>query len=170
MTKAELLDLITRFSNRPVPALTGGRHVYIWHGQPEALFKAISNKVSFTKVNLHHLAIDLLRTPRATAEARKLLGRAVQKTLNAQLTPNGQQIFVVTGCDLLSRYQVSLNPFFELASEQRMVVFVVASAETNFQPPPSLPSYVELDTAVPFEYLQTSVGSIATISVDEDNQ
>ncbi len=169
MTKAELLDLISRFSNRPVPALTSGRHVYLWHGQLEVLFKAIPNEVSVSRVDLHRLAIDLPRTPRATTEARKLLRHTIQKTLNTQLTANGQQIFVVTGCDLLSRYQVSLNPFFELASEKRMIIFVVVSAETRFQPPPSLPSYVELNTSVPFEYLQTTVGSVATISVEEDN-
>jgi hypothetical protein len=79
-----------------------------------------------------------------------------------------QQVFVITGCDLLSRYQVPLNLFFQLASEQTMFILVISPAETHFQPTQPLPGYVLLDTAAPFNYVQAAVGAAATISMDED--
>lgn len=49
-----------------------------------------------------------------------------------------------------------------------MVILVVPLSETQFQPVVPLPGYVELDAAAPFEYLQTALGSRATITMDED--
>ena len=170
MTKAELLDLVSRFADRPVPALATGRHVYLWHGQLNYLKAALPTDLSISPIDLHQLTVALARTPRADNEAQRLLRQVIQQEINTYLTSNSQQIFVVTGCDLLSRYRVSLNPFFEIASEKRMIIFVVSSSETRFQPPPSLPTYIELNPAVPFEYLQTFIGLAATISADEDKQ
>jgi hypothetical protein len=166
MTQDELLDLISRFSQRPLPAL-GGRHVYLWHGSWEGLKGAIPTQV-VAHLDLHRLAATLERAPRARDEASRLLRRAVQKELNERLTSDSQQILVVTGCDLLSRYQVSINPFFQVASEKHMVILIVSPAETYFQPSEPLPDYVTLDASAPFDYLQAAVGPEATVNVTED--
>jgi hypothetical protein len=165
MTKAEFFKLISRFAQAPLPAVSG-RHVYLWHGSLEVLKRNIPTETSVS-VDLHHLAAMLPRTPRAHDEARRLLSQAIQTTLTEQLKFDHQQIFVVTGCDLLSRYEVPLNPFFEIASERHLVVLVVLLVETNFQPSHPLPSYVTLDPSAPFNYLQAMVGAVATISDSE---
>lgn len=166
MTKNELLDLISRFSQRPVPAL-GGRHVYLWHGAWEALRSLIPAQV-LTHLDLHRLAATLERAPRARDEAGRLLRRAVEREISGQLASDRQHILAVTGCDLLSRYQVSIKPFFQIASERQMVILVVSPVETHFQPADPLPDYVTLDTSAPFDYLRTAVGSEVTINVTED--
>lgn len=117
-------------------------------------------------LDLHCLAATLSRAPRTRDEGGRLLRRAIQTKLDEQLASDSQQVFVVTGCDLFSRYQVSLNPFFQLASEKRMIILVVPVAETNFQPSSPLPGYVVLDAAASFDYLHAAVGSTATISID----
>jgi hypothetical protein len=167
MTQTEFLNLVSRFANRPLPALNG-RHIYLWHGQLNRLEAAIPPGLSTTRINLHHLVSTLPRTPRAHDEARRLLARTIQQNLPERLISNNQQIYIITGCDLLSRYQLSLQSFFQLASETQMVILVVPLSETQFQPVVPLPGYVELDAAAPFEYLQTALGSRATITMDED--
>lgn len=162
MTKHELFDLISRFAQRPLPAVNG-RHVYLWHGSLAVLKRAIPTE-TLVPIDLHHLAAALPRAPRARDEARRLLSQAIRTTLNEQLKDDHQQIFVVTGCDLLSRYEVPLNLFFQLASEVQMFILVVPLAETQFQPSYPLPSYVTLDSTTPFNYLQTEVGPAATIN------
>lgn len=166
MIKADFFNLIARFAQRPMPAL-GGRHVYLWHGQLRTLTAALPGELKMFTLDLHQLAAKLPRTPRARDEARQLLTRAIQQQLKSQLETSSQQVFVVTGCDLLSRYQVSLRSFFQLASESRMIILVVSALETQFQPSGLLPSYVELDPGAPFEYLQTTLGVAATINMDE---
>lgn len=162
MTKIELFNLISRFIQRPLPAVNG-RHVYLWHGSPEELKRKVPAE-ALVLIDLHHLAATLSRAPRRRDEARRLLGQAIQTILTEKLTFDHQQIFVVTGCDLLSRYEVPLSPFFELTSERHMFIFIVPLAETNFQPSLPLPSYVMLDPTKPFKDLQAMVGGAATIS------
>jgi hypothetical protein len=165
MTKAEFFKLISRFAQSSLPAVNG-RHVYLWHGSPEELKRKIPAE-TLVSVDLHHLAATLSRAPRAQDEARRLLNQAIQTTLAERLKFDHQQIFVVTGCDLLSRYEVSLSLFFQLTSERHMIVFVVPLAETDFHPSLPLPSYVTLDPTKPFHYLQAMVGAVATISDSE---
>lgn len=165
MTKDEFFKLISRFAQTPLPAVNG-RHVYLWHGSLEGLKRNIPTE-TLGSVDLHHLAAMLPRAPRARDEARRLLDQAIQTTLTEQLKFDHQQIFVVTGCDLLPRYEVPLNSFFEIASETHLVILVVSLIETNFQPSHPLPSYVTLDPTIPFNYLQAMMGATATIGDSE---
>jgi hypothetical protein len=164
MTKDELFNLISRFALRPLPAVNG-RHVYLWHGSLEILKRGIPVEILIS-IDLHHLAATLPRAPRMRDEARRLLSQAINTTLNEHESDH-QQIFVVTGCDLLSRYEVPLNPFFQVASERQMVILVAPLAETHFQPSHPLPSYVVLDPTAPFNYLKAVVGAVATINDSE---
>ena len=77
-------------------------------------------------------------------------------------------VLVVTGCDLLSRYRVPLGPFFEIASEQVMIVLVVSPAEIRFRPAEPIPDYVSLDADAPFDYLRSAVGEEAVINTVEE--
>ncbi len=166
MTKAELLDLIARFSREPVPALVG-RHVYLWHGTWKDLERIIAAE-TVVHLDLHELAATLERTPRAEREARRLLRRSLQKALISQFAPGRQQVFVVTGCDFLSRYQVSSTPFFEIASESQMVILTLSPDESGFQPAGPLPDYVSLDATAPLAYLRNAVGSASVVNATED--
>ena len=73
---------------------------------------------------------------------------------------------MVTGCDLLSRYGVGLNPFFEVVSERTAVVLTIPPEETLFQPAEPLPDYVSLLPHVPFDYLRAALGERVVINTD----
>jgi hypothetical protein len=166
MTCDEFLDLLSRFAERPLPALTG-RHLYLWHGSKEYLTSALRGNVALT-LDLHDLAAKLPRSPRSIDAARRLLRDTLRSQLADLLMLDRQQVLVVIGCDLLSRYRVPLGPFFEIASEQMMVVLVVSSAETHFRPAEPIPDYVLLDPDAPFEYLRTAMGEEAVINPAEE--
>lgn len=166
MTRDEFLDLLSRFVERPLPALAG-RHLYLWHGSKEHLTFVLPGNVTQT-LDLHALAATLLQAPRSTDAARRLLRGALRSGL-ADLTPShGQQVLMVTGCDLLSRYRVPLGPFFEIASDHVMVVLVVLPDETRFRPAEPIPAYVSLSPDAPFEYLRTLVDKGAVINTIEE--
>lgn len=155
MTAGEFLDLLSRFAQHPLPAVSG-RHVYVWHGEPSRLTSAVPAEAR-RSLDLHALAGTLPRAPYAVDEARQLLRRAVQQQLDELRDPEQQQIVVVTGSDLLSRYRVPLAPFFAAASERLLVVLVVPSIETSFEPTSPLPDYVSLNPRAPLDYLQTAL-------------
>jgi len=166
MTRDEFLDLLSRFAKRPLPALAG-RHLYLWHGSVEHLTAVLSGNVVRT-LDLHVLAATLSRAPRSTDAVRRLLRDTLRSQLANLTTSHRQQVIVVTGCDLLSRYRVPLGPFFEIASEHVMVVLVVSPAETRFRPAEPIPDYVLLDPDAPFDYLRTAVGKGAVINTVEE--
>jgi hypothetical protein len=164
MTKNEFFDLISRFAQRPVPAVDG-RHVYLWHGPLELLKNGIPAD-SLVQIDLHQMAPILPGAPRSRDEARRLLSNVITTTLNENNAVR-QQIFTVIGCDLLSRYEVSLSPFFQVASERQMVILVVPIDETYFRPSHPLPSYVMLDPAAPCNYLKAGLGVASIINTSE---
>lgn len=166
MNRDEYLDLLSRFSGRALPAQVG-RHVYLWHGSTSSLTAAIPGSVGRC-LDLHKLAAALTHTPRSIDAARTLLSRAIRLQLDDLISPHGQQVVVVTGCDLLSRYRVRLPLFFERASEQVMIVFVVPSDESRFQPSVPLPGYVALDPGAPLEYLADALDRRAMIDNTEE--
>ena len=167
MTAEEFLGLVGRFAGRPMPAVHG-RHVYLWHGDMDRLVNAAPADVC-RALDLHSLAATLLKAPRALDEARQLLRRAIQQQLDAWRHAPHQQVIVVTGCDLLCRYQVALAPFFAAASECVMVVMVVSSAETAFQPAEPLPEYVALNPRAALDYLRAALDQPeAVINPDQE--
>ena len=166
MKREEFARLLKQFTQRPMPA-PNRRHIYVWHGDPsslQALLPAGHSRV----LNLHHVVTELSRTPRARDEASRLLRRAIESYLYEEPLSGDQQVLIVTGCDLLNRYQVSLTPFFEFVSESQMVVFVVPSSETNFTPVTPLPRYVMMKSDGHLEYLRGHmVDSGAIVDGDE---
>ncbi len=166
MTRDEFLDLLSRFAERPLPALAG-RHVYLWHGDAQGLTTVLAPSL-LRILDLHTLAATLPQSPRSNHTARRRLQTALRSYLADLGTLSHQQVLVVTGCDLLSRYQVPLGPFFEIASEQLMVVLVIPPSETYFRPSEPLPEYVVLDARAPFHYLCAALGERSVINTVEE--
>ena len=166
MNRDEYLNLLSRFSGRALPAQVG-RHVYLWQGSASSLTATIPGSVARV-VDLHKLAAALTRAPRSVDAARRLLSRVIRSQLDDLISPHGQQVVVVTGCDLLGRYRVRLSLFFERASERVMIVFVVPPDESRFEPPVPLPSYVALDPGAPLEYLSSALDKRAVIEDAEE--
>ncbi|MBN2390341.1 MAG: hypothetical protein JXR84_06445 [Anaerolineae bacterium] len=166
MTDDEFLELVAHFCERALPAQVG-RHVYLWHGKIAPLTLRLSGTVVQT-LNLHELAAGLSRAPRSVDAARSLLNEAIASQMSRLISPHGQQIVLVTGCDLLSRYGMRLTPFVEYVSDRVMVIFVLAPDETRFQPPVPLPSYISLEPDAPLAYLQNMIDKRAVIDNVEE--
>ena len=164
MTPESFAQLLNNFAGRPLPPLEG-RHVYLWHGEESALRLLLRPGLEIL-LDLYALTMRLERTPGETDEARRLLQTAVSDWLRAQSpSPGSQKVIIVTGGSLLARYRVSLDNFFQVSSESRLVIFVVSSRETRFQSSKPLPAFVTLQPTATFAYLQTAVGANATIGV-----
>ena len=166
MNQDEFLDLLSRFAERPMPALTV-RHVYIWHGSLGFLTKALPGHVS-QGLDLHALAAALPQAPSSIDGARRLLHQAIRDQLTSLTSEDHQQVLVVTGCDLLSRYRVPLRAFFEIASEHTAIVLTLPPAETNFQPSVPLPEYVSWNPHAPLNYLCSALDKGAVIDTAEE--
>lgn len=165
MNQAAFLDLLIRFSERPLPAVSG-RHVYLWHGDEEALIRLLPAG-AVERLDLHALAANLTQAPRAVDAARRLLVGAIRSWLHEELSWDQQQILMVSGCDLLSRYGVPLGTLFEVSSESTAVVLAVHPDDTGFRPAHPLPDYISLNPRAPLEYLQGTLGEGAIISAEE---
>lgn len=115
-------------------------------------------------LDLYALAAELQKTPMSKAEAARVLQRALEGWLEQTRPKAGtQQFVVVTGNSLLARYGASLKPFFEVAGECRMCIFVVEPREANFQSGTPLPSYVHVQPTATLTYLESKLGDQAVI-------
>ena len=166
MNQDEFLELLSRFAERPVPALSG-RHVYLWQGHPPSLTKGLPGNVSRI-LEIHTLASSLSQAPGSIDAARRLLLQAIRAELAEVASKQRQQILVVTGCDLLSRYRVPLGPFFEIASEHVAIVLTLSPAETSFQPSTPLPEYISWSPRAPLDYLCGVLDKGAVIDTVEE--
>jgi hypothetical protein len=167
MNQEEFLDLLSRFAERPMPALSG-RHVYLWHGDIDPLRRALPGHTIRT-LDLYALAASLSQAPRSMDGARRLLLQALRSQILELPAADRQQVLIVTGCDLLSRYRVPLTSFFEIASERMAVVLTVPSAETSFRPAEPLPEYVSLNPHAPLDYLRGALGEGVIIATAEES-
>jgi len=166
MNEEGFLDLLSRFAERPMPALTG-RHVYLWHGHVKPLTGVLPGKVSRV-LDLHALAAALPQAPQSIDRARRMLLQAVRSEITDLLSSDRQHVLIVTGCDLLSRYRVPLGSFFEVASEHTAVVLTYPPAETHFQPSAPLPEYVSWNPRAPLDYLSKALDRGAVIDTVEE--
>jgi hypothetical protein len=160
MKSDDFVILIKKFSQQPIVA-TEGRHVYLWHGDLAKL-KSMVSADTFVGLDLHQMVFEMTRTPRAQNEAQRLLRIAIKEVLTKLVRKGRQQIVVVTGCDLLSRYTVSLQPFFEIVSETVMIVFVVLPNETNFNR--ILPDYININPTSALTYIRDVLGETLTVN------
>jgi hypothetical protein len=135
----------------------GVRHLYLWYGDPDRLEEIIPAPL-LQRLDLYELVRRLPRTPYAADEARRLLRDRIEQELRARANSSERQVLVVSGCNLLARYNVPLQPFYSFASDHRIVILVVPRAEAEFPPPPQLPDFVRLAPTAPFDALSQAVG------------
>jgi hypothetical protein len=166
MKQDDFLGLVKHFSKQPTVA-TEGRHIYLWHGDLRKLQSVIPSNV-LINLDIHRLATGAKRSPRAKDEAQRLLSKLIKDDLSESVIDSRQQIIIVTGCDLLSRYSVPLTNFYENVSEIVMVIFVVSPTETKLNPNVVLPDYVTFDPTITLAYLKNIVGESAVIDTTED--
>lgn len=155
MTDADFVVLVQDFARRAMPATTrNGRHIYIWQNPTESLTGVIPRS-QLLLLDLAALCRTLDQTPSATNLARAKLDQAIQLWLSTEFPRDDtQRILVVTTCGLLMRYGIPLSAFAQRANENRMVIFVVPTLESNFQPR-SLPPFIRLQPDATRSYLKS---------------
>ncbi len=162
MNRGEFAVLLKRFADRPLPA-TMGRHVYIWQGSFDELASMVASRL-IACLNLHDLCRALERTPYTTDAARKVLVDAIGAWLAREFPRDERQrLLAVSGCDLLARYKVPLSHFVRLASENRMIAFVVPAGDSRYKPSKPLPPYVHLQPDATLAYLRPQFADEAVI-------
>jgi hypothetical protein len=163
MNYDNLISLIKDFSERTIPAVEN-RHVYLWHGELRNLLNHIKD-VNYDLLDLHKCVFDLPGLPYSQIEASKILRKIIQSKLAEILDKDKQQIIIIEGCDFLSRYKISIGPFFEYANESTLFVFVISPLETHFKPKNILPKFVSLNTENTYQYLKKIIGEKNTIEI-----
>ncbi len=160
MTRDEFCELVLRFKARPTVPAAGERHVYLWRGPLQELEACLPHGVAL-RLDLHSLARTLEEKPAGMDGARRCLERGVELWLRAHPATGGaQQVVVVSGCDLLMRYRVSLGALFQAAGDSLMVIFAAPPYAAPLQP---LPSYVEFQPAATFQYVSSRLPEAAVI-------
>jgi len=154
MKRNEFAELVETVRIRPVTPPGGQRHVYLWHGDLATL-NALLVRASVVSLDLHELTRSLERKPTDLNAARRVLEGAVAEWLHSHGTHEDEhQIIVVSGCDLLMRYQVSLGSFMQFATDSRLVVLVVPPYR---EPSSPLPTYVDFRATGILDYLRRFV-------------
>ena len=152
MKSTEFVDLAKRFAKRPVLPPGGGRHVYVWRDDADALVTQ-APRDAIVRLDLHQLVHDLVQKPDDTQAARRTLESALQTRLRQLNTRDGKQrMLLVSGCDLLMRYRVTVSAFFQIVDDNCMVVFLAPDYGAIAQP---LPSFVEFRPTATFDYLKS---------------
>lgn len=162
MTPDDLCQIFDRLAHGPVVATAGVRHLYLWYGNPERLEEMIPPSL-LQRLDLYALAAQLPRTPYAADEARRLLRDQIERELRARAVPDSRQVLVVSGCNLLARYGVPLQPFYAFVNDSRIVILVVPRAEAEFTLPLRLPDFVRLVPTETFAALSQVVGEKSVI-------
>lgn len=162
MTATEFFELLSRFVQRPTPSVEG-RHVYLWAGS-SSIQSAKIPQSRITDLNLHVLCKTLERTPNTEAAARQVFTDAIRIWLEKELPQDDKQrVLVITGCDLLCRYKISLSQFAQIASEKWLVAFAVPPEERQFKPTRPLPNYIHLEPNATFSYLKSHLAENSVI-------
>ncbi|CAG0960658.1 hypothetical protein ANRL3_00855 [Anaerolineae bacterium] len=156
MNVDEFANLLKQFAERPIPSVIG-RHVYVWRKTADALSTRVPRKVLAT-LDLNDLCRTLERTPSTDDAARAMLTEAITARLQQEFPRDERQrVLIVSGCGLLMRYRVSLGPFMQLASENRLIVFVAPVDDSSYQPGQPLPGYIYLRPDATLSFFKNSL-------------
>lgn len=157
MTPDDLRALLEHLTQGPVVPTGVVRHVYLWHGDPDALTVLVPAALR-QPLDLYALAQRLPRTPYALDEAQHLLRTEIEGELQCQKERAPSQVLIVSGCGLLARYRVPLQPFHAFASDRRVVILTVSRQDSEFAPTASLPEFTHLDQTATLTALRVAVG------------
>lgn len=130
------------------------RHFYLWHGEVDDVsFLLPSGYVQ--RLDMFRLASELSHYPLAQQEASELLRDVLRTQLRVWYERDGDQhpVLIVTGCELLARYRVGLQPFYEVLTDRTMVILVCSAADAAYDPAGRLPSYVRCEPGATLAYL-----------------
>lgn len=148
----EFQQLVDRFVRGPVMPLGGQRHVYIWRREASDLEPRVT-RATVLHLDLHRVAGALPTKPTEPEGARRVLERAMEQALRADgEARSSQQVVVVTGCDLLMRYGVSMRALYQAAGDSRMVILVAPAYPAPAHP---LPRYVDFRASATLDYLKS---------------
>lgn len=134
------------------------RHLYVWHGEVNDLMDLLPrNRVQ--SLDIFKLAGELDRHPFAQNEANELLRDALRARLQEWLSTaaDAHPVVVVNGCELLARYRVDLQPFYEVLTDRLMVILVCSAADASYDPAGQLPGYVHCEPGRTLAYLSRLV-------------
>lgn len=162
MKQSELLDLIARFADHPIPALTN-RHIYLWIGDTNDLISQCP--AGFFKIlDLHNLCQDLNKVPYGEEAARRELSNAIENWIAKEFPPSRQQrALLVTGLDLLYRYRLSMSMFMQLSNESCMIVLAISALDVNFRPTKILPAFIQFSPYEILKYIATEIPEEAIV-------
>jgi hypothetical protein len=134
------------------------RHLYVWHGEVDDLMSLLPPNC-VQPLDIFQLAGQLGRHPFPQDEANEVLRDQMRARLREWLPARADThpVVVVSGCELLARYRVDLQPFYEVLTERSMVILACSAADASYDPAGRLPGYVRCEPSRTLAYLSRLV-------------
>jgi len=154
MKRDQFVTALETFFKGPRPY----RHLYVWHGEADDLMSLLPAGRA-RALNLFQVATELNRHPLARDEANELLHDALRLQLRDWYAGGAKAhpVLVATGCELLARYQVGLQPFYEVLTDYSMIILVCSAEDAAYDPKGRLPGYVRCEPGATLTYLSRLV-------------
>ena len=162
MKRDQFAATVEAFLRGPQPY----RHLYVWHGEPDDLVSLLPLG-QMQPLDIFGLAAELSHHPFAQDEASELLRDALRAELRVWYArgTDAHPLLVITGCELLARYQIGLQLFYEVLTERSMIVLVCSAADASYDPAGRLPGYVRCEPGTTLAYLSRLVEDNHVIEV-----
>lgn len=163
MKRDQFVTALEIFFKSPQPY----RHLYVWHGQVDDL-KSLLPTGRAQVLHLFQVAAELDRHPLAQDEANELLRDALRFWLRDWYTDRVKThpVLVVTGGELLARYQVGLQAFYEVLTDRSMIILACSAEDAAYDPKGRLPGYVRCEPSATLTYLSRLVKDDHVIEAD----
>ena len=161
MRRIEFINLLKEFARRPVPV--SGRHIYLWLETKELLLSEAPPSLA-VHLDLHELCQHLEIFPSSDTAARETLEKAITVWLAQEFHRDGRQhMLIVSGGDLLARYQMALSAFVRATDETRLIVLACPAKDTQYRPVSPLPTHVLFQPEATEVYIRSLLPEGATI-------
>ena len=110
-------------------------------------------------LDIFGLAAELSHHPFAQDEANELLRDALRAKLRDWYAGGADAcpVLVITGTELLARYRIGLQPFYEVLTDRLMIILVCSAADASYDPAGRLPSYAHCESGATLAYLSRLV-------------
>ncbi len=134
------------------------RNLYVWYGEADGL-TALLPAGRTQSLDLFQLAAGLSRHPFAQDEANELLRDVLRARLRAWYNDSAgaHPVMIVSGCELLARYRVGLQPFYDALTDHSMVILICSAVDAAYNPAGRLPGYVQCEPGTTLAYLSRLV-------------
>jgi len=154
MKREQFEAILSTFLSGPQPY----RHLYVWYGEVSDLTSLLPVGC-VGRLDIFQVAAELGRYPFAKDEANQLLGDALRVRLRDWYAggAEGHPVLVVTGCELLARYQIGLHLFYEVLTDRSMITLVCSAEDASYDPAGRLPGYVRCEPGATLTYLSRLV-------------